>query len=185
LLVPVRRAARASTVVRCWRAFRDVLSRSAPADVSEVIAVEPEPHLRVLARRAAERVTVRVNVIDGSAEALPAGEGEFDAAVASLVLCSVPDQDVALREIHRVLHGGAELRFYEHVIARDPLAARVQRVLDATIYPFLAGGCHCARDTGAAIGRAGFEIEREERIAFKPSPLVPVIPHILGAARRP
>jgi ubiquinone/menaquinone biosynthesis C-methylase UbiE len=156
-----------------------------PADVSEVIAVEPEPHLRELARRAAERVTVRVNVIDGSAEALPAGEGEFDAAVASLVLCSVPDQDVALREIHRVLHGGAELRFYEHVIARDPLAARVQRVLDATIYPFLAGGCHCARDTGAAIGRAGFEIEREERIAFKPSPLVPVIPHILGAARRP
>jgi ubiquinone/menaquinone biosynthesis C-methylase UbiE len=156
-----------------------------PADVSEVIAVEPEPHLRALARRAAERVAVRVNVIDGSAGALPAGEGEFDAAVASLVLCSVPDQDLALREIHRVLHSGAELRFYEHVIARDPRAARVQRVLDATIYPFLAGGCHCARDTGAAIGRAGFEIEREERIAFKPSLLAPVIPHILGAARRP
>jgi ubiquinone/menaquinone biosynthesis C-methylase UbiE len=156
-----------------------------PTDVSEVLAVEPEPHLRELAQRAAEQVTVRVNVIAGSAGALPAGDGEFDAAVASLVLCSVPDQDVALREIHRVLHGGAELRFYEHVIAREPRIARVQRVLDATIYPFLAGGCHCARDTGAAIGRAGFEIEREERIAFKPSPLAPVIPHILGAARRP
>jgi ubiquinone/menaquinone biosynthesis C-methylase UbiE len=156
-----------------------------PADVSEVIAVEPEPHLRELARRAAEQVAVKVNVIAGSAEALPAGEGEFDAAVASLVLCSVPDQEVALREIHRVLHCGAELRFYEHVIAREPRAARVQRVLDATIYPFLTGGCHCARDTGAAIAQAGFEIEREERIAFKPSPLAPVIPHILGAARRP
>jgi ubiquinone/menaquinone biosynthesis C-methylase UbiE len=156
-----------------------------PADVSEVIAVEPEPHLRELARRAAEQVAVKVNVIAGSAEALPASEGEFDAAVASLVLCSVPDQDVALREIHRVLHVGAELRFYEHVIAHEPRAARVQRVLDATIYPFLTGGCHCARDTGAAIGQAGFEIEREERIAFKPSPLTPVIPHILGTARRP
>ena len=63
--------------------------------------------------------------------------------------------------------------------------ARIQRALDATIYPFLAGGCHCARDTGAAIARAGFEIEREERIAFKPSRLAPAIPHILGAARRP
>jgi hypothetical protein len=62
--------------------------------------------------------------------------------------------------------------------------ARVQRILDATIYPFLAGGCHCARDTGAAVGRAGVEIEREERIAFKPSPLTPAIPHILAAARR-
>jgi ubiquinone/menaquinone biosynthesis C-methylase UbiE len=155
-----------------------------PSGVSEVIAVEPEAHLRELARRAAEQVTVRVNVIAGSAEALPAGEGEFDAAVASLVLCSVPDQDLALREIHRVLHGGAELRFYEHVIAREPRAARVQRVLDATIYPYLTGGCHCARDTGAAIRQSGFEIEREERIAFKPSLVAPVIPHILGVARR-
>jgi ubiquinone/menaquinone biosynthesis C-methylase UbiE len=155
-----------------------------PSDVSEVVAIEPEAHLRELAQRAAERVAVRVSVIAGSAEALPAGDGEFDAAIVSLVLCSVPDQDVALREIHRVLHGGAELRFYEHVIAREPRAARVQRVLDATIYPYLTGGCHCARDTGAAIGRAGFEIEREERIAFKPSPVTPVIPHILGAARR-
>lgn len=124
-------------------------------------------------------------MIAGSAEALSAGEGEFDAAVTSLVLRSVPDQDLALREIHRAPHGGAELRFYEHVIAQDARAARVQRILDATIHPFLAGGCRCARDTSATIGRAGFEIEHEERIAFKPSPLAPVIRHIIGAARRP
>jgi hypothetical protein len=69
------------------------------------------------------------------------------------------------------------------VISNRPAAARVQRALDATIYPLLAGGCHCARDTDAAIRQAGFEVEREERIAFKPSPLVPTIPHILGIAR--
>jgi SAM-dependent methyltransferase len=129
--------------------------------------------------------TVRIEVTDGSAEALPAGDGEFDAAVTSLVLCSVPDQDAALREIFRVLRSGGELCFYEHVVALRLGTARAQRLLDATIYPFLAGGCHCARDTGAAIERAGFEIEREERIAFRPSPLVPAIPHILGTARRP
>ena len=146
---------------------------------------EIHEHLRELALRAAERVSVRVSVIAGSAEALPAREGEFDAAAVPLVLCSVPDQDVALREIQRVLHADAELRFYEHVIARHPRAARVQRILDATIYPYLTGGCHCARDTGTAIRRAGFQIEHEERIAFKPSPLTPAIPHILGTARRP
>jgi ubiquinone/menaquinone biosynthesis C-methylase UbiE len=156
-----------------------------PSDVSEVVAIEPEPHLRELARQAAERTPVRIEVTDGSAEELPAGDGEFDAAVTSLVLCSVPDQDAALREIFRVLRSGGELRFYEHVIALEPRTARVQRILDATIYPFLAGGCHCARDTGAVISRAGLEIEREERIAFKPSPLAPTIPHILGTARRP
>ena len=156
-----------------------------PPDVAEVVAVEPEPHLRELARQAAGRTTVRIEVTAGVAEALPGGDGEFDAAVTSLVLCSVPDQDAALRETLRVLRPGGELRFYEHVIALEPGTARVQRLLDATIYPFLAGGCHCARDTGAAIQRAGFQVEREERIAFKPSPLTPAIPHILGAATRP
>ena len=156
-----------------------------PTEVTHVVAVEPEPHLRELALAAAERAPVSVEVEAGTAETLPCEDGEFDAAVASLVLCSVRDQDAALREVFRVLHHGGELRFYEHVVSRRPATARVQRGLDATIYPALAGGCHCARDTSTAIRNAGFEIEREQRIAFKPSPLSPSIPHILGIARRP
>jgi ubiquinone/menaquinone biosynthesis C-methylase UbiE len=154
-----------------------------PQGVTQVLAVEPEPHLRELALRTAASAPVPIEVSDGTAEALPAGDGEFDAAVASLVLCSVSDQQVALREIARVLRPGGELRFYEHVLSNRPSAARIQRALDATFYPHLAGGCHCARDTGAAIREAGFEIEREERIPFKPSQLLPPIPHILGVAR--
>jgi hypothetical protein len=42
-----------------------------------------------------------------------------------------------------------------------------------------------ARDTGAAIERAGFVIERAERFSFTPGAPVPPIPHILGVARRP
>ena len=156
-----------------------------PRTVSEVVAVEPEPHLRRLALDAADRATVRVEVRDGTAEALPARDGEFDAAVVSLVLCSVPDQQVALHEIARVLRAGGELRFYEHVVAHRPTSARIQRALDATIYPSLTGGCHCARDTGAAIRDAGFAVQREERIAFKSARIGPAVPHILGVARRP
>lgn len=155
-----------------------------PQAVTRVFAVEPEPHLRDLARGAAQRASVRIEVLDGTADALPAGDGELDAAVASLVLCSVPDQHAALREIARVLRAGGELRFYEHVISNRPGCARFQRVLDATLYPPLAGGCHCARDTGAAIRDAGFTVEHEQRIAFKASPIVPAIPHVLGSARR-
>jgi ubiquinone/menaquinone biosynthesis C-methylase UbiE len=146
--------------------------------------VEPDAHLRELARVAATRAAVSVEVRAGTAEALPAVDGEFDAAVTSLVLCSVADQENALREIVRVLCPAGELRFYEHVVSNRPAMARIQRALDATIYPPLAGGCHCARDTRAAILRAGFRIEQDERIAFKPSPLMPSIPHILGTARR-
>lgn len=153
-----------------------------PQTVTEVVAVEPEPHLRKLAQQAAATAPVPVTITEGTAEALPFDDGEFDAAVASLVLCSVADQQAALAEIRRVLCAGGELRYYEHVISHKPLVARIQRMLDASFYPPIAGGCHAARDTGEAIRHAGFQIEREERIAFKPSPLLPAIPHVLGAA---
>jgi hypothetical protein len=98
-------------------------------------------------------------------------------------LCSVSDRATALREVARVLRPGGELRICEHVISNRPTMARIQRALDATIYPLgLSGGCHCARDTHAAILEAGFTIDCEERIAFKPSLITPPIPDIPGAA---
>jgi ubiquinone/menaquinone biosynthesis C-methylase UbiE len=155
-----------------------------PPEVVEVLAVEPESLLRENAEEAARDAPVKITVVDGLADALPAEDGTFDAAIASLVLCSVPDQAHALGEIHRVLRPGGELRFYEHVVSRKPMMARMQRFADATFYPHISGGCHAARDTGAAIEAAGFEVETLERFAFKPGALAPSIPHILGRARR-
>jgi ubiquinone/menaquinone biosynthesis C-methylase UbiE len=85
-----------------------------PRTVTEVIAIEPEPHLRADAEAAAGAAPVPVAVHHGMADALPVEDGGVDAAVASLVLCSVPDQAGALVELHRVLRPGGELRFYEH-----------------------------------------------------------------------
>lgn len=156
-----------------------------PEQVTEVVAVEPEQHLRKLAVEAAGRGPVPIRVVDGVASRLAAADGSFDAGVASLVLCSVPDQTQALCELFRVLRPGAELRFYEHVIAKRPLAAKAMRLSDATFWPRIAGGCHMARDTAAAIEDAGFVIERCDRFGFSPGVLLPSTPHLLGMARRP
>jgi ubiquinone/menaquinone biosynthesis C-methylase UbiE len=59
---------------------------------------------------------VPIRVLAGVADHLPIEDESVDTAVASLVLCSVPDQDHALAELHRVIRPGGELRFYEHVI---------------------------------------------------------------------
>jgi ubiquinone/menaquinone biosynthesis C-methylase UbiE len=156
-----------------------------PASVSHVLAVEPEPRLRASAQRAAETAAMPIEVVAGVADRLPAADDTFDAGVASLVLCTVPDQDAALAELRRVIRPGGELRFYEHVVSRRRGAALVQRALDATLYPPLAGGCHLARDTVAAIERAGFTIESSRRFPWGPSAIGPKVAHVVGIARRP
>jgi ubiquinone/menaquinone biosynthesis C-methylase UbiE len=149
-----------------------------PAAVAEVVAVEPEPYLRARAAEAAERAPVPVRVVDGVADRLPADDASFDVAVASLVLCSVPDQAAALAEIRRVLRPGGELRFYEHVVSDRPRTARLQRALDDwQVWPRILGGCHGARDTAGAIEAAGFAIEHSRRFPFSS------LPHVIGVAR--
>ena len=119
------------------------------------------------------------------ADHLPLDDESVDAAVASLVLCSVPDQDRALSELRRVLRPGGELRFYEHVIPNcQPKRLLLQVADHSGLWPRIAGGCHPARDTTAAIERAGFEIQTSERLMFAAAPLEPSIPHILGTAVR-
>ena len=132
---------------------------------------------------AAEEAPVPVRVVAGVGERLPADAGEFDAAVTSLVLCTIPDPMAALKEIRRVLRPGGELRFYEHVAAEGAMARRVQHALDATIWPRVAGGCHCGRDTQDAIVAAGFQVVSSRRLLVKPWGIPShLAPFIIGAA---
>ena len=157
-----------------------------PSTVTEVVAVEPERHLRAFAEKAAAQAPVPVTVVTGFADDLPVDDASVDAAVASLVLCTVPDQGAALDELKRVLRPGGELRFYEHVHTnRQPLKLLLEAAEHSGVWPRIAGGCHPTRQTGDAIEAAGFQLERCERFGFSPSPVTPKVPYILGVARRP
>jgi len=157
-----------------------------PPEVTSVLAVEPEPLLRRLAEDNAAKAAVKIEFVDGDADHLPAEDGSYDAVVASLVLCSVPDPDHALTEMLRVLKPGGQLRFFEHVRAETSGKRAVQRILDATIWPTLGGGCHTGRDTAAAISRTGFHIDRLDKLTRAETRIpFPASPQILGTAVRP
>lgn len=157
-----------------------------PSAVREVVAVEPERTLRQLAVRSALGAAVTVDVVPGTAEALPVGDGQFDAAVLSLVLCTVRDVRRSLAEVRRVLRPGGELRFFEHVRASTRGMAAAQRVLDRTVWPLLAGGCHTSRDALAAIEAAGFVVESHRDIRIPETGVrLPTSACVVGVARRP
>jgi ubiquinone/menaquinone biosynthesis C-methylase UbiE len=155
-----------------------------PPEVNEVVAIEPEPTLRSEADTAAKSASVPIRVLGGVADELPLDNESADAVVASLVLCSVPDQPRALAEVRRVLRPEGALRFYEHVVPRcQPKRFLLQAIDRSGLWPAIAGGCHPARDTTEAIMQAGFDIEEIERFGFSAAPFQPLIPHILGTAR--
>ncbi|WP_406728694.1 class I SAM-dependent methyltransferase [Streptomyces sp. GD-15H] len=157
-----------------------------PDTVSEVVAVEPERVLRRLAVEAALRVRVPVEVAPGAAEALPVKSEAFDAAVVSLVLCSVRDLPRALAELRRVLRPGGEVRFFEHGRGGGQVMRLTQRALDRTVWPALAGGCHVARDPVGALREAGFELGPYRWVLMPESgPKLPTSYCVLGTAWRP
>jgi SAM-dependent methyltransferase len=154
-----------------------------PSEVDAVAAVEPEPYLRARAVQAAAGAPVAVRVVDALAGRLPFEAASFDAAVACLVLCTVPDPAAALAEVRRVLRPGGELRFLEHVHAETGALRAVQSFADrSTLWPRVAGGCHAARDTLSAIEAAGFTVQHVRRFDFSPGPPLPAVPHVLGRA---
>ena len=116
-----------------------------PPAVTELLAVEPEPYLRALAETAAQQAAIPIRVVDGTADTLPSPDAGMDAAVASLVLCSVPDQARALAELRRVLRPGGELRFFEHIQADTSGLARSSASPTSSGPPLLAAATAATR----------------------------------------
>jgi ubiquinone/menaquinone biosynthesis C-methylase UbiE len=141
---------------------------------ADVCVTEPDPEMVKRLRRHAEAVAA-------PAEALPFPGDSFDTVVATLVFCTVPDVEAALREVKRVLAPGGRLLFLEHVrAARGTREARWQRVLRRP-WRAVACGCDCDRDFLAALAAEGFSVDgvRHESWPFLPPIVRPIV---IGAA---
>ncbi|MBS1878232.1 MAG: class I SAM-dependent methyltransferase [Actinobacteria bacterium] len=133
-----------------------------PDAITELVLVEPDPHM---AKRLRERVAASprpATIVEAPGERLPLPDDSFDVAVATLVLCTVPDPAAALAELRRVLVPGGRLLLIEHVRAEEAGLARWQDRLEKP-WRFFGDGCHCNRDTAATLAAAGFETGGLER----------------------
>jgi ubiquinone/menaquinone biosynthesis C-methylase UbiE len=151
-------------------------------EVTELVLTEPDEHMVRLLRRQVDRSPRPVSVVQAPAERLPFEDRSFDTAALVYVLCTVPDPGVALAEIARVLKPGGRLLFLEHVRSPDPGLARWQDRLEKPWRVF-GHGCHCNRDSVAAIEASALEVEEVERGEIPKVPRI-VRPLAAGAARK-
>ena len=128
--------------------------------VEQLVAVEPDPHMR---RRAAKRLAsvelpFPVELLDAPAEQLPLPDGTADTVVACLVFCTIGDVRVALAEVRRVLAPDGRLLLLEHVRSDIPVVTWFQHAA-TPLWRNLAGGCHLDRRTVVEVEAAGFTFE--------------------------
>lgn len=144
---------------------------------TRVIAAEPNRFMHAKLAARARRSGVELEVHDSGAEALAMPDGSVDAVVSSLVLCTVPDPEGAVREVLRVLKPGGRFVCIEHVAAPpNTVVGRIQRAV-CRPWRWLFEGCHTHRDTAGLLERAGFSDVAIRRFTWS-SAFVPVRPQI-------
>jgi len=151
--------------------------------IQSLTLVEPDPHMAKQLRPKLAKFDYEAEVVEAPAEKLPFADDSFDTAVVTLVLCTVPDPEASLVEIARVLKPGGELLFLEHVRSADASASRWQDRWERP-WRFLGDGCHCNRDTAAAIAASPLELGPVEHGTLPKAPPI-VRPLIHGRATRP
>lgn len=125
-----------------------------------VIGVDLSERMVRRAKRRAAKLNKKValQVMDG--QRLGFADASFDAVVASLVFCSVPDALQGLREIKRVLKPSGRLLLMEHV---RPAGSGLARLFDRlTAFSFFLLCDHLNRETVSTVTKAGFSVEMEE-----------------------
>ncbi|WP_420120620.1 class I SAM-dependent methyltransferase [Nakamurella sp.] len=152
-----------------------------PADLDELVLLEPNPAFHQALAPAAARLPFPTRVIAADAHDLPFEDGSFDTVTASLVFCSVDDPAGMLAEVHRVLAPGGRFLFHEHVRG-GPVRGPVQDLL-TPLQRRLADGCRPNRDFVATLAGSPLHLVTIHHRRM-PTRIPTLVPLVLGAAER-
>ena len=113
----------------------------------------------MLRRARAKPLPEGVRLVQARGERLPFADAAFDAALSTLVLCSVASINAALSEMRRVVRAGGRVVLLEHVRPPGALGHLFDAVSLLTV-PFLED--HFNRRTAEEAARAGLNVLRVE-----------------------
>jgi len=129
--------------------------------VVQITGVELSPGMLERARALASVPSSAVDLQLGDAQHLAFPEASFDTVLATLALCSIPDDRAAVAEMARVLRPGGRLVLLEHVASPARAVRVVQRLLNPLLVRFQ--GDHLLREPETAVRDAGLVIHELTR----------------------
>ena len=118
--------------------------------------IDIKPDRLRLAQRKSDKTNTPATCAD--AQRLPFPNDHFDAVVGTLVFCSIPQPELALAEIKRVLRPNGRLLLLEHTRGHGNISRRFTDWAQPLWFA-LQGECHLNRETAVTVQNAGFTIE--------------------------
>lgn len=155
----------------CSRASRDVLEVAVGTGLNiplydpeaRVTGIDLSPAMLEIAHRRALEAGRDVDLREGDAQDLPFDDGSFDSVVCTFSLCNIPDPEVAMAEMHRVLRDGGRLILVDHIRSSVTPIRWLQKAVE--VVSIRIDGDHMTRRPSEHVERHGFRITERERFA--------------------
>jgi ubiquinone/menaquinone biosynthesis C-methylase UbiE len=139
-------------------------------NIELVWGLEPSEGMRRKAQANLKRAPFEVRWLDLPSEEIPLEDNSVDTVVLTYTLCTIPDWQLALHQMRRVLKPGGSLVFCEHGEAPDERVRKWQQRINP-LWKKIAGGCHLNRPIPQYLQQGGFKINKIES-AYIPGPRV-------------
>ncbi|MBQ0759485.1 MAG: ubiquinone/menaquinone biosynthesis C-methylase UbiE [Zhongshania sp.] len=132
-----------------------------PDNIDFVWGLEPSIGMRKKAQRNLDKSTIEVRWLDLPGEDIPLDDNSVDTVLLTYTLCTIPDWQRALEQMHRVLKPDGKLLFCEHGLAETSAVQNWQNRV-TPVWKKLVGGCHLNRPIAESITSCGFTINTLE-----------------------
>jgi phosphatidylethanolamine/phosphatidyl-N-methylethanolamine N-methyltransferase len=130
---------------------------------AKITAIDFSRNMLKRAEIKAQRAKIEVELKLMDIQKMTFVDNSFDAVVASLVFCAVPDPRRGFEEIRRVVRSGRQVILLEHVLSDNNTLAPLMKAID---FPLGAlTGEHISRRTVEAVQRNGFEVTKVTRLS--------------------
>jgi ubiquinone/menaquinone biosynthesis C-methylase UbiE len=134
-----------------------------PADVT-LTGIDLSEKMLDIARDRAAELGLTPSLQKANAHELPFGDATFDTVVCTFGLCAIPDLELAVDEMMRVLRPGGSLILVDHVESSSVIVRGVQRLLEVVTVPL--GNERFRRRPFKSVVARGLEVEQRDRFAL-------------------